>query len=89
MAGFSANPRSELPAVATRTPVVQPASVQFIPRAYYSPEARSVGITGQVVLRLRLRSDRKVDVLEVVQGLGYGVPVDSVHTLTVDFELSN
>ena len=53
--------------------VRSPVEIVFKPRPDYTEEARRLRVQGDVVLRVLFAASGKIQVLDVVQGLGYGL----------------
>jgi len=54
-------------------PATVPVSIQSKPKPVYTPEARALKIEGEVLLKVIFTTDGKVQVLDVVRGLGHGL----------------
>lgn len=73
------------PPAAARTTSIAPAAPELVPpevlswpKPAYTPAAVSHEIQGEVVLEVRLRADGGVEVLRVIQGLGYGLDASAI-----------
>jgi TonB family protein len=54
-------------------PATVPVSIQSKPKPVYTPEARALKIEGEVLLKVVFTADGKVQVLDLVRGLGHGL----------------
>jgi TonB family protein len=72
--GFDDVRSAEPQAKRRETEIVRlPVEIVFKPRPDYTEEARRLRVQGDVVLRVLFAASGKVQVLDVVQGLGYGL----------------
>jgi TonB family protein len=67
--GAKGEPKHALPKAIASTPV----KILSKPRPAYTPEGRSHGVEGDVVLKVTFTAVGKVEVLSVVHGLGFGL----------------
>jgi TonB family protein len=70
-----ASPMDTNPEVRTanRPPKMIPVSIQSKPMPVYTPEARQLGIEGEVLVKVLFAADGQIRVLNVVRGLGHGL----------------
>ena len=62
------------PTVATPSaPSTTPVEILFKPRPVYSPEAKQLGLEGQVALEVVFGANGSIHVIRVVRGLGHGL----------------
>jgi TonB family protein len=54
-------------------PVLQPVEIVYKPRPAYTPEARQLGVQGEVLLEVVFTASGSVHVNRVVRGLGHGL----------------
>jgi TonB family protein len=78
-AGFNTTQAPLTVPVATHESI-QPPVVSYEASPIYSEAARTEHITGTVVLRVRFTAEGSVKVLQVVQGLGYGLDESAIRT---------
>jgi TonB family protein len=61
-----------------KVPVQVAAQITYKPRPEYSEEARRLRIEGEVQLRVLFSASGKIQVLEVIRGLGTGLDENAV-----------
>ena len=69
------------PEPARSEPNLTPVEILSKPKPVYTAEARERRIEGEVTLRVRFRADGRIEVLEVVRGLGHGLDEAAVRAV--------
>jgi TonB family protein len=72
-AGFGQTVDSAAPARAAERMKVEPPEILSKPRPLYTAEARAARIEGDVVIKVNLKSNGDIQIIEIVKGLGHGL----------------
>jgi len=72
-AGFGAGPQAEVGLGKLQRATVTSPIITYVPQPEYTRSAKEARIQGEVVVRVNLTAQRRVEVLAIVGGLGYGL----------------